>query len=313
MKKIVFVLVVLLLFSGCLGYFNSAEKTTTIELTEERIYTQIEYKGTLNQKGKAIDDCKEEIKELFPSVQAGLEANANDPDETKRKIVQAKLILLKEIEESIQCSLTDDGTAGNMKISFVNSTETIKELSRLIPEEGFILTDVNKDLGFVKIKPETKEYFSSEITKENLRIKTDGEILEIIPGTFTIKDGFIEFYDTQKTEETFIEIDFLRKQIDEFPLFLVAVSFIILISIAVIVVVWKRREPEEVFKKSDEQIEERMKKELINGLGTIEIQIINFEKNKEGYEAEAMIKTRKYNITYNKKMELKDYIRIEDD
>jgi len=313
MKKIVFVLVVLLLFSGCLGYFNSAEKTTTIELTEERIYTQIEYKGTLNQKGKAIDDCKEEIKELFPSVQAGLEANANDPDETKRKIVQAKLILLKEIEESIQCSLTDDGTAGNMKISFVNSTETIKELSRLIPEEGFILTDVNKDLGFVKIKPETKEYFSSEITKENLRIKTDGEILEIIPGTFTIKDGFIEFYDTQKTEETFIEIDFLRKQIDEFPLFLVAVSFIILISIAVIVVVWKRREPEEVFKKSDEQIEERMKKELINGLGTIEIQIINFEKNKEGYEAEAMIKTRKYNITFNKKMELKDYIRIEDD
>ena len=300
----------LVLFSGCTEFFDSAEKTTLIDIQENKIVTEITYSGKLSEKGKGIISCDIEFQKLFPSAKAELEANINDPDEEKRKIVKGKLDLLKEIENSIQCSLEKEQDQGKFTVKFEVSRELVKKLAKLMPGEGFVLGDFNEEYFILKMRTQTKEYFSSEITKENLKIKVEGEIVEVKPQGFAIKEGFILFDETKSLDANFIEIEFQKKKPDEFPFLLVAASFIIIIALVFIIIIWKKRKPEEMFTHSEEDIRQRMKKELINGLGTIEVNILSTKKLDNGYEAEIMIKTRKYHITFNKKMELKEYIKI---
>ncbi|MFH1663430.1 MAG: hypothetical protein ABH986_01225 [archaeon] len=310
MKKIIFALALLVLFSGCIGYFESAEKTSTFEIGKEKISTEIYYEGGLSEKGKAVEDCTKELKELFPSAEAGLEANINNPDEKERELVKAKLLFLREIKASVKCTLEKEGLLGKLTIRFENSRETVKKLSGLAPQEGFVLTDINKEYSFLLIKKETKDYFSEKITKENLKIKIDGETIEVVPDSFSIKDSFIQFQDTKNFDVNFIKMEFREEKPVEFPFVLVAAGFIVLIALSVIFVIWRQRKPEEIFEKSEEEIKNKMKKELVNGLGTTEIQILSVERVPDGFETEVIIKTRKYNISFNSKGELMNYIRI---
>ncbi len=309
MKKIIPVLILLLLFSGCISYFESAEKTTTIEIKEEIISTELTYEGKLTEKGKEIKDCKKELKKLFPSTEASLEANINSLDKDTRDTAKAELIFLKEVKNSFQCTMEKDEYYGKLKLSFDNSREIIKELSKI--KDGFALIDVNKEQFILIIEPEIKDYFSPEISKENLRIKVRGEIVEINPERYSIKDGFILFYDTKNIDANYIRIEFRKEKPADFPFLLVAAGFILLVATGVIFVVWRKRNPEELFPRLEKDIKQRMKKELTNGLATTEIQILNFEKTPLGYEAEVMIKIRKYHVVFNKKMELKNYLKIE--
>ncbi|PIN98391.1 MAG: hypothetical protein COT90_04605 [Candidatus Diapherotrites archaeon CG10_big_fil_rev_8_21_14_0_10_31_34] len=308
MKKIVFVLAVLLLFSGCLGYFRTAEKTTKIEVQEDKVLTEITYKGELTEKGKLSEDCETEIKNMFPSAIAGLEAKINDPNTPDKEGIKGQIDLLKEISNSVRCLLKKD--TGEMTIKFEVARETANRLSKLMPKEGFVLGDVNKEYFILKMRTKTKEFIASEITKENLKIKAEGEIVEIIPQGFEVKGGFINFNDLNNLDSNFIQVDFRKEKEPEFPFFLVAISFIILTVIIFIAVVWKERKPEEIFVRSEKDILDKMKQVLTNGLGTTEIQILSMEKTEQGYEITAMIKTRKYNILFNKKIELKEYIKV---
>jgi hypothetical protein len=310
MKRMVLLLVVVL-FSGCINYFDSAEKTTSIEIGEEKITTELYYKGKLSEKGKEIENCLQELKKLFPSIEAKLQANINDKNETKRKIAAIKLLFLKEIKDSLECELKKEASSAELKIKFQNSKDTIKELSKLSIEEEFILYDLNKEYSILKIKPELKDYFSSSLTQEHVRIKIKGDLIEIKPDRFSIKNGFIQFYNTKEIDANFIEIEFTKEKEEEFPFMLIAASFVVIVFSSVIFVIWKKRKPEEIFVHTKEELKQKMKKELINGLGTTDIQILKLEQNMNGYESEVIIKTRKYHITFNKKMELTDYIRIE--
>ncbi len=308
MKKIIYIGVLLVLFSGCLNYFEDAEKTTKIEIQKEKVLVEINYKGKLTEKAEATEDCKTQIKKNIESYLAGLEANINVPDEEKRKIIKTKIDLFEEIKNSFECNL--DKEQKKMQVSFWVSRQTVERASELMPKEGFILGDLNEEYFILKMRPETKEFIASEINKENLQIKVEGEIVEVKPKGFEIKNSFINFNEINEMDGNFIQIDFQKEKPSEFPFVLVAVSFIVIILLIVIIVAWKSRKAEEWFKKSPEEIKERMKQVLVNGLGTNEVEILSIEKNEKGYEAEAIIKTRKYNIIFNKKMELKEYIKI---
>lgn len=311
MKKVVLVLVVLvILFSGCLEYFEEAEKTTKVFIQEEKVAMEIKYEGKLTEKGKMIEDCEKEMEKVFPSVQASLEANINDPDEQKRKEVKAKLELLKEIKKSFECTLKKENGNGKLTVKFETPKEMAKRLGELMPKEGFGLGDANETRFFLKMMPETKDFFASKVTKENILIKVEGEVIEVKPSEFSIKEGFIQFYDTNSLDANYIEVYFRKEEKLEIPFLLVAVSFIIVIAVIVIGVIWTRRKPEDLFPKSEKEIIEKMKKVLVNGLGTTEIKILSIEKTGEEYEIEAMIKTRKYHIVFNKKIELKEYVKI---
>ncbi|MBU2100194.1 hypothetical protein KKG83_06860 [Candidatus Micrarchaeota archaeon] len=313
MNKIVFVLCMLLLFSGCVGWFGEAEKTTTIEIGKEKIKTEIYYEGKLSDKGKQLIDCETELKELFPSAEAKLEANLNTPEENQRKTVEAKLVLLKEIKNSLQCDFKKEGENASLSVRFENSRALTEKLSET-GEEGFRLIDVNGEQFFLRIEPEkVKDYFALKINEENFKLKVDGEVIHVTPEKFTINQGFIRVYKTKDTNISMIEIEFMKEKKEEFPFALVAVSFIVtVLAVFVIHNVWKRREQEELFPKSEQEIKNRMKKALMGGLATTQVNITEMEKTKEGYEAEVQIKTRKYSIRFNKKMEILDYIKLKE-
>ncbi len=313
MKRILIALSLLVLLNGCIGYFEEAEKTTTFNIKEETIETELYYEGILTEKGESIEDCKEELEKLFPSVEAGLKANINHPEEIEREKVKIKILFLNEIKDSFFCELEKEGETGKLKVNFKNSRETIKKLGELIPEEGFILRDVNKEYFLVKIRPELNDFFALKINREDLKLKIEGNVIEVQPERFVIKEGFMTFYDTSQLDVNFVEIEFEKIKPPEIPLFLVAASFVIIIAVIFIVIIWRNRKPEEYHPLTEEQIKEKMIKELINGLGTREITIIETEKTPFGYDTKVMIKTRKYHITFNKKMELKDYIKIEEE
>jgi heme exporter protein D len=312
MKKIVLALMLLLL-TGCVGYFGEAEKITTIEIGKEKIKTELYYEGTLSDKGKQVTDCETEIKELFPSAEAKLEANLTNPDENQRKTVETKLVLLKEIKNSLQCDFKKEGENGTLSVRFENSRALTEKLSET-GEEGFNLIDVNGEQFFLRIEPEkVKDYFALKLSEENFKIKVDGEVIQVTPEKFTINQGFIRIYKTKDTNISMVEIEFMKEKKEEFPFALIAVSFIVVVlAVFIIHSVWKRREQEELFPKSEQEIKNKMKKALMDGLATTQVNITEMEKTKEGYEAEVIIKTRKYHIRFNKKMEILDYIKLKE-
>ncbi len=310
MKKIVLGVVLILLFSGCIGFFDKAEKTTSVEFTDDKVITELTYEGSLTEKGNAVEDCKKELLELFPSAEASAQANINDLNEEKRLLALEKLSFLKELKESFSCEFTKQGENSVMKIRFENSLDTIKKLSVLMPGQGIEINDLNNELTEIKIS-KLNEYFASEIIKENFLVKPKGEIIEVKPERFSIKNGFVSFFNTGKDAN--IQITVEKEKQPEFPFLLVAASFILLIAVAVIIVAWKNRAPEEIFPHSEAELKERMRKELINGLATTDISILKFEKNINGYEGIAQIKTRKYHVAFNKKMELKGYVKLSEE
>ncbi len=306
MKKIIaFTALVLLLFSsGCINYFDSAEKTTSIEIGEKIIKTEIFYAGTLSGKGKTVSNCTTEIKELITAKEKEFDSQITEANQYKKEILRTKIILLKEMKNTLTCSMKKNEEVGELKINFENSKTAVKKLSEL-SDESFSLEE-KEDFYLLKIE-EQEDFFSSNISYEETKVKVNEKVLEVTPNDFVLTEGFTYFHGKQEL----IEIKFERTTPEEFPFLLVAGGFISLIIVGVIYVVWKKRTSEELFPKSEEEIKGKMRKELEKGLGTTEVKILSMEKIPSGYEAEIIIKTRKYNITFNEKVELKDYLKIE--
>jgi len=305
MKKIIlFLILALILSSGCINYFDSAEKTTTIEIGEEIIKTEIFYAGTLSGKGKTVSNCTTEIKGLITAKEKEFDSEIAEANQYKKEILRTKIVLLKEMGNNLTCSMKKNNDVGELTIKFENSKTAVKKISEL-SDESFSLEE-KEDFYLLKIK-EQEDYFSSALTYEETKIKVNEKVLDVTPNDFVLTDGFTYFRGKQEN----IEIKFERTRPEEFPFLLVAGGFISLIIAGVIYVVWKKRTSEELFPKTEEEIKGKMRKELEKGLGTNEVKILSMEKTLSGYEAEVTIKTRKYNITFNEKVELKDYLKIE--
>lgn len=267
-KKIVLIslLLAFLLFQGCLQLMKSAEKTSVYEFKADgSILFQEIYEGRLEDNTEEWEeDCTGVLRQRYDLILNTMNISKTGIQDKERLDELEKAIEVFEgIRDNTSCKLVRDNLDGVFTLSIKLTPELIQKIKDLNEEEtgdvggGMNVIGKKMDDGSIEVRiPINKEETEgslgivSEATEKEIRIKVEGNVIELKPKEYREENGYYVFSNPSWLEEDEIYLRYsanpfavLFGGIGEIALLIALLFGILLVIIFVVALISMKKRP----------------------------------------------------------------------